>query len=157
RKSGDGAVVEHAIALAMIAEGVMRAASQIYGDTIAQRGTASGQRGSARAPRAFDHFRRPRKADPLLLDRGQLPGGDPFKILEVMGPQQLFVGSRGRQLQSVATTQSGVLNAPSQERVLLHRKPMPGWQRENVVVGVEDLHGGAASPFEEEGREGDLY
>ena len=64
--TGDGDVVEDAVAFAAIGERVMRAAGEVGGAALPQSRPGGRDGRADRSPRAFDHLRRPGKADPPL-------------------------------------------------------------------------------------------
>ena len=65
----DGDVVEHAEALAVIGEGVMRSAGEVHRDAVLQRMARRGDRAADGAIRALDERLRPGKAEPAQLGR----------------------------------------------------------------------------------------
>jgi hypothetical protein len=67
-------------------------------------------------------------------------GADKYWPSSVVRSQELLVGRSRRQAQTVLACQTGVLDALPEHCVLLHREAVPGRQRQDVVVGVEDLH-----------------
>ena len=88
---GDRDVVEDAVAFAAIGERMMRAAGQVGGDAVVERGARRGDRRADRSPRALDHLRRPRKADAPLDLRAQRAVGDG---VDVVGDRERAAGRR---------------------------------------------------------------
>ena len=87
---GDGDVIEHAVALSLVREGVMRPSGQIAGQAVRQR---------RRRRRQGAGYLQTRTGQQCLgsgepeLERGdmvQRPGADLFEVFGTMDPQQLL-------------------------------------------------------------------
>ena len=141
RERGDGTVVEHAVALPAIAEGVVRAAGEVHPDAAFERRAARLDRGARRAPRTLDHLRRPRESDALHFRRRQRAVDDPLQVAAVVRAQQLDVGRGMRHRQRIASGEPRRVDERTQPRVLLHREAVSVGERQDEVIGVEDLQG----------------
>ena len=134
----DGDVVEDAVAAAARRRRVMRAAGEIGGDALDERG-ARGRDGRAdRAARALDHLLAPRKADRALLGGAERARRSPPRRSRVVDAQADRRRSAGCGLVRVEVGERR--DALAQEPVLGARKAVPGRQRQEVPVGVEGLH-----------------
>ena len=102
---GYRAVVEHAATLAVIAEGMMGAAGEVYGNAFFKREAAGFDSGAGRAARSLDHLRRPRKPDPADLGGRKFAASHPPQITGVMGPQNFVIGCRMELAQRVVSGQ----------------------------------------------------
>ena len=137
---GDGHVVEHAVALAAIGEGMMGAPGEVDGRALDQRRPGRGDGGAGRAPRPLDHRRRPREADAADHLRGQRAGGDSGDVVGSVDQGQCLPG-RSRRLDEVAGRDDALGDHPlAQSRVLGHREPVAVGQRQHEVVGVVGAH-----------------
>ena len=137
RARRDRGVVEDAEPFAVPAMRVMGAAGEIDAATGCERAAAGGERCTGGTPRALDHGRRPRKADAFLRAPVERPAADGGDVGRVVRTRKLRIRGSRRETQPVAGDRGHAL---AQRRVLAHRKPMAGRQRQYVVVGVVDQH-----------------
>ncbi len=108
-------VVEHAVAFAVIAEGVMGAAAEDYGNAYFKRGATGFDSGAGRVPGSLDHLRRPRKADPADLGARKFSASRLPQMTGVMSPQDVLIGCGMRYGQRLITRQPGLHQALAQK------------------------------------------
>ena len=155
----DRDVVEDAVALAAIAEGVVCAAGEVRRDARLKPSRSSvvvrsvrlqpdredvarrGQRRPNRSSRPLDHHRRPREADPALRLGGQGAGADRVDVAGVVDQPHVVPRDRFGNLQ-IGRGQNSLRDEPfAEQAVLRHRKSMVVGQRQDEGVGVERFHG----------------
>jgi hypothetical protein len=124
---------------------MMRAARQIRRKTILTSGMARGDRRPDRAPGAFHHFRRPRKANLSLLAGIERTSHHPLDVIGRMNARQLGISCDRRFVQH-DTRQFG-LNTLAQKVIFLHRKPMAGRQRQHEPIAIKGFHSKQNSTF----------
>jgi len=124
--------------IAAIPESMVRSAGEIGRGAVAQRRARRGDRRPARAARPLHHLRRPGKADGALLAVAQAPGGHAPQVGGTVCPRDLVV-TRGLGHPATCCVLARQ-HALAQRRVLAHRKPVPGRQRQDEMVRVVDSH-----------------
>ncbi len=126
---GDRDIIEHAVSLAAIGEGVMRPAREVTGDAVFERRPRRAERARGRGKRARGDRRMPRKAEPLGGDRVVLACSDRFDVIPRVHAQQITLIDRSRiDHLPDALRRDG----PRALRKLLHRKRMPRRQVREV-------------------------
>ncbi len=137
-----GRVVEHAIALAPVATGVVRAAGETSGNAILE---GRGRRidGGASAPeRPLDQFAAPRETDPSHLVPRKRARHHAAEIVPRVHAEQ-FIVCRGMRFDEFKRRPGHrvLFQPPPQERVFIDRKPVPVRKRETIPVARKESHG----------------
>ncbi len=142
-QSGDGYIVEHAEAFAVIRAGVMCTTGKVHRKTICESRAHGRQRSTHRAARPFYQFRRPGEPDLANLVSCEAARDDGVQVGRSVSPEQLLVGRcvRNQQLKSRVTFQIG-----PKEGILLHRKSVALGERKHELIAVESLHWRECNP-----------
>ena len=136
----DGAIIEDAITLALVGEGMVRPPGQVDGMAIPQGRPARFERRSRGPQRSLHHFRRPGKTDTADLRRRQFALLHAAAIRGCVSPFDLFVRGRVRYTQVTGAGEARSHDPFAQQRILPHRESMAIGQGKHKLVGVEKFH-----------------
>jgi hypothetical protein len=121
----DGDVVEHAEPLAVIGEGVMRAAGEVHRGAIAQRVARRGDGAPHGTPRPLDERRRPRQPELTHLGGAELTVDESVYVLRRMHEAQHLISRALGIEHALGGHQPLGDDRVAQQRVLRHGKAMP--------------------------------
>ena len=139
RAGRDSAVVEDAVALSLVREGMVGATSQVRRETVLERGSAGVQSSPRGSLRALDHPLGPGEpyAPYLLLRECSLH--DAPEVGSFVDAQDLLVRYRAWYAHLPWRADTSRRDPLAQQRVLDHRETVSLWQGEHEMVAVENL------------------
>jgi hypothetical protein len=138
--TGNGYIIEDAVALTAVGEGVVSTACEIGRAPFVECCMGGRNGRSDRSARALDHLRRPGKPDtPLRLAR-QRPLLNRLEVTTGVHEPQIFP-RRLRRLVQITGGHDAVSEQPfPKARILGHWKAMPLGERQNERIGIEASH-----------------